>query len=158
MRRSNRAAESPPHARDATKKDQILSLYLAGITDVQELAAITDSRPSYVASVLHGAELLPGYFDLYTHTSSPMNIYSRPFAGKLGFKTEEVARESVELLNQAYRQYEHDRDRAGQHHMLLLALTMFDRARWIGKLREAAIFRDWLSARVADTDGASAVS
>jgi hypothetical protein len=31
-----------------------------------------------------------------------------------------------------------------------MALTMFDRARFTGKGREAEIFRDWLAARLDD--------
>jgi len=47
-------------------------------------------------------------------------------------------------------------DCAGQHHALSLALTMFNRARWTGKAREAAVFRAWLVSKLdvqaADTD------
>jgi hypothetical protein len=135
-----------------TKKDQILSLYSSGITEVEELAAITETKPSYVASVLQDSGLLSGYFDLYTHTSRPMNVYSRPFIGKLGFKTADVARESVASLDHYYRLYKDEGDRAGQHHVLLLALTMLNRARWIGKLPEADVFREWLSARLIESD------
>jgi hypothetical protein len=33
-----------------------------------------------------------------------------------------------------------------------MALTMFDRARWTGKGREADIFRQWLLARLNEAD------
>ena len=33
-----------------------------------------------------------------------------------------------------------------------MALTMFDRARWTGKGREAEIFRHWLMARLNDAE------
>jgi hypothetical protein len=131
-----------------TKKDQILTLYKAGITEVADLAAITVTRPSYVASVLHQSEHLPGYFDLYTSTAQPMNVYSKFFAGKLSFRDEESARKSVALIDHFYRQFELAGDRAGQHHALLMALTMFDRARWTGKEREADVFRLWLKGRL----------
>jgi hypothetical protein len=85
-----------------------------------------------------------GYFDLYTSTAHPMNVYSKFFAGKLGFKDEETARQSVELIDKLYRQFEYAQDRAGQHHALQMALIMFDRARWTGKGQEADIFRQWL--------------
>src|SRR5438874_12113483 len=82
-------AAPAPEARGAgarvSKKDQILALHRAGITEVADLAAITQSRPSYVASVLHGAEQLPGYFDLYTSSAQPMNLYSKFFTGKLAY-------------------------------------------------------------------------
>ena len=42
-----------------SKKDQILTLYKAGITEVNDLAAITLSRPSYVAGVLEGVPGAP---------------------------------------------------------------------------------------------------
>jgi hypothetical protein len=131
-----------------SKKDQILTLFKAGITEVADLAAITTSRTSYVASVLHGNEQLPAYFDLYTSTRQPMNAYSKFFAGKLSYRDEKAAREGVSLLDHYYRQFELASDRAGQHHTLLLALTMVDRARWTNKLAEAAIYRSWLTERL----------
>jgi hypothetical protein len=155
MKTGRRAVrERMPEAgpRHPTKKDQILSLYTAGITDVEDLAVITRSRPSYVASVLQKEELLRGYFDLYTSSRNPMNIYSKFFARKLGFKDEETARHSVELIDHFHRQFELAEDRAGQHHALLMALVMFDRARWTGKPREANIFREWLVDRLQEAE------
>jgi hypothetical protein len=133
-----------------SKKDQIISLFTSGIGNVEDIAMITHSRTSYVASVLQGAGLIKGYFDLYTTTSHPMNVYSRFFAGKLGFRDEETARVSVELIDRLYRQFELASDRAGQHHALMMAMTMFNRARWTGKEREAGVFRRWLVERIGD--------
>jgi hypothetical protein len=56
----------------------------------------------------------------------------------------------VALIDRLYRQFELAGDRAGQHHALLMALTMFNRARWTRKEREAEVFRRWLLARLAD--------
>jgi hypothetical protein len=132
--------------RRVNKKDQILALFMSGIGEVEDLAMITGSRPSYVGSILQEAGLKPGYFDLYTSTSHPMNVYSKFFANKLGFKDEETARASLELIDRLYRQFEFAGDRAGQHHALTMALTMYNRARWTGKAAEAAVFREWLQA------------
>jgi hypothetical protein len=155
-RKPETGAEAAPEAARVSKKDQILTLYKAGITDVTDLAAITASRTSYVASVLHGSEQLPSYFDLYTSTSRPMNSYSKFFANQLGYRDEETARKSVALLDHYYRQFEVAGDRAGQHHALLMALTMFDRARWTGKGPEADVFRRWLKERLDEpTSGPS---
>jgi len=156
-------AKAPAAGDDAarvSKKYQILTLYKAGITDVTELAAITASRSSYVASVLHGAEKLPSYFDLYTSTNQPMNIYSKYFAGRLSYRDVDAARESVGLIDHLYRQFEVAGDRAGQHHALLMALTMFDRARWTNKAAEADVFRRWLQDRLKEdaVPGATAVT
>jgi hypothetical protein len=151
---ADQPSATPPAAelvRRTSKKDQILTLYKAGITEVNDLAAITVSRPSYVASVLQGAEQLPSYFDLYTSTSQPMNVYSKFFAGKLSFRDEEAARQSVAVIDHYHRQFELVGDRAGQHHALLMALTMFDRARWTGKGAEAEVFGRWLRERIAET-------
>jgi hypothetical protein len=142
--------------RRVSKKDQIMALYTASITEVEDLALITHSRPSYVAAVLQDSELLSGYFDLYTRSAHPMNVYSKFFAGKLGYKDEETARHSVELIDHYYRQFALAADRAGQHHALLMALTMFDRARWTGKEREADVFRHWLLERLQETEEAAA--
>jgi len=133
------AAAKPP-----TKKEQIVSLFQAGIDEVADIAAITGARPSYVASVLQAAGLVRGYFDLYTSTGAAMNVYSKFFANRLGFKDEATAQASVEAIDRLHRQFGMAGDRAGQHHALTMALTMFDRARWTGKVREAEVFRRWL--------------
>ncbi len=131
-------------ARPASKKDQIRVLFEAGIHDLEELAALTDARPSYVATVLQRAGLLHGYFDLYTSTAHAMNVYSKAFVGRLAFKNKPAARRSVAYIDQLYRTYEKAGDRAGQHHALMMAMMMFNRARWTGKTEEADVFRNWL--------------
>jgi hypothetical protein len=80
-----------------------------------------------------------------------MNVYAKFFGGKLGYKDEETSRTSVRLIDHFYRQFELAEDRAGQHHALVMALTMFDRARWTGKPAEAEIFRQWLIERLGDS-------
>ena len=147
------AGAAPPQRRSSSrpsKKDQIVSLFLSGMGEVEDIAVITGARPSYVASVLQEAGLHSGYFDLYTSTSQPQNVYSKFFAGKLGFKDVETAGESVALIDRLYRQFEFAGDRAGQHHALTMALTMFDRARWTGKGREAEVFLNWLTTRLGE--------
>jgi hypothetical protein len=127
-----------------SKKDMILSLFENGTTEVEMIAAISGAKPSYVGSVLHQAGLIDNYFDLYTSTNFPMNIYSKHFRGKLGFKDVGTARRSVRNLEEAYRFFEKNQDRAGQHHTLEMGLTMLDRARWTGKTEEAEIYRLWM--------------
>ena len=127
-----------------TKKEMILSLFKAGTTEIETIAAISGAKPSYVGSVLQKEGLIDNYFDLYTSTNYPMNIYSKHFRGKLGFKDVETARASVTNLEQSYRFFDQRQDRAGQHHTLEMALMMLDRARWTGKLEEAEIYRRWL--------------
>lgn len=148
------AKAAPPRARKSnsrpSKKDQIVSLFLSGMGEVEDIAVITGARPSYVGSVLQEAGLHSGYFDLYTSTAHPQNIYSKFFANKLGFKDVETAQESVALIDRLYRQFEFAGDRAGQHHALAMALTMFDRARWTSKVREAEVFLNWLTARLGE--------
>lgn len=145
-------SETPPEAgapaEPESKKDQIVALYLSGVETVEELALLTQSRPSYVGTVLQEAGLGPGYFDLYTSTSQPMNVYSKYFAGELGYRDPDAARRSVAVIDRRYRQFALAGDRAGQHHALLMALTMFDRARWTGKDAEAEPFRQWLVAHL----------
>ena len=143
---------SERRTKGVSRKDQIIALYLSGMNEIEDLAIITGARPSYVGSVLQESGLVKGYFDLYTSTAHPMNVYSKFFANKLGFKDEETARASVELIDRLYRQFEYAQDRAGQHHALSMALVMFDRARWTGKGREADIFRHWLLARLNEAE------
>jgi hypothetical protein len=144
--------KSPPDWPDepVSKKDQIIALFLSGMTEIEDLALVTNSRPSYVGSVLQEAELVKQYFDLYTSTSNPMNVYSKFFAGKLAFRDEAAAAESVGLIDRLHEQFELAGDRAGQHHALVMALTMFNRARWTGKAREAEVYRRWLVDRLEE--------
>jgi hypothetical protein len=144
------AARPRRSAGKPSRKDQIISLFLSGMGEIEDIAVITGARASYVGSVLQEAGLHQGYFDLYTSTAHPQNIYSKFFAGKLGFKDVETASESVTLIDRLYRQFEFAGDRAGQHHALQMALTMFDRARWTGKGREAGVFLNWLTARLGE--------
>ena len=146
-KRKEKGAGTERRTGKVSRKDQIIALYLSGMNEIEDLAIITGARPSYVGSVLQESGLVKGYFDLYTSTAHPMNVYSKFFAGKLGFKDEETARESVDLIDKLYRQFEFAQDRAGQHHALSMALVMFDRARWTGKGQEADIFRQWLLQR-----------
>ncbi|HKR00717.1 MAG TPA: hypothetical protein VJT09_08585 [Pyrinomonadaceae bacterium] len=156
MSASAKQKEKTPNTERRTskvsRKDQIIALYLSGMNEIEDLAIITGARPSYVGSVLQESGLVKGYFDLYTSTAHPMNVYSKFFANKLGFKDEETARESVELIERLYRQFEYAQDRAGQHHALSMALVMFDRARWTGKGREADIFRQWLLGQLNEAE------
>lgn len=131
-----------------SKKEMILSLYNSGTTDVEAIVALTGAKPSYVGSVLHREGLIDNYFDLYTSTAYPMNVYSKYFVGKLGFRNVFAARKSVRNLDDIYYQFESKQDRAGQHHTLEMALTMLDRARWTGKLEEAEIYRRWLVSKL----------
>ncbi|MDX6271065.1 MAG: hypothetical protein QOD28_2288 [Acidobacteriota bacterium] len=153
--REDQQPQQQRRARRVNKKDQILALFTSGMGEVEDIAMITGSRPSYVGSILQEAGLNPGYFDLYTSTSHPMNVYSKFFAGKLGFKDEETARASLELIDRLYHQFDFAGDRAGQHHALTMGLTMYNRARWTGKAAEASVFREWLLARLQEVDEAA---
>jgi hypothetical protein len=144
-----RSSDDAPRPKRTTKKQQIIALYLAGITPVEELAKMTQASPSYVGRILQNAGLIQGYFDLYTSAAHPMNVYSKLLASQLGFKDEATARRSVTVLEQLYQHFAHTGDRAGQHHALSMALVMFDRARWIGKAAEADLFRQWLVAHLS---------
>jgi hypothetical protein len=132
-----------------SKKDMILSLFASGVTEIETIAAISGAKPSYVGSVLQREGLVDNYFDLYTSTNHPMNIYSKHFRGKLGFKTVEAAERSVATLDGSYHYFDRIQDRAGQHHTLEMALTMLDRARWTGKLAEAEVYRRWLVGKLS---------
>ena len=141
--------DSPPRPRRRrvvkdSKKLKILELFSAGTKDILSLARTVKTRPSYVASVLQGAGLIQGYFDLYTTTARDQNTYSRHFRNVLSFKTVEAARDSIERIANLYNYFERIGDRAGQHHAEVLALTGRNRARWSGKTAEARVFEQWL--------------
>ncbi len=132
-----------------SKKDMILSLFHSGVTEIETISAVSGARPSYVGAVLHREGLVDNYFDLYTSTNYPMNVYSKHFRGKLGFKDAEAAKRGVRALENGYQYFSRILDRAGQHHTLELGLTMLDRARWSGKLEEAEIYRRWLVGKLS---------
>ena len=136
------AEESAEHR---SKKEQILSLYAGGTSDIAEIVRQVKARPSYVAQVLQSAGLLEGYFDLYTTTGREQNVYSRYFRNVLAFRNPEAARESVRRIDRLYNYFERLGDRAGQHQAMVLALTGKNRARWSGKAEEAQIFSEWLA-------------
>ena len=132
-----------------SKKDVILSLFTSGTTEIEAIAAVSGAKPSYVGSVLQKEGLIDNYFDLYTSTGYPMNVYSKHFRGKLGFKNVETATRGTETLEAAYRYFDQRQDRAGQHHALEMGLTMLDRARWTGKLAEAEVYRRWIVGKLS---------
>jgi hypothetical protein len=132
-----------------TKKEMILSLFKEGTKEIETIAVLTNARPSYVGSVLQKEGLIDNYFDLYTSTGQPMNVYTKYFRGKLGFKNVEAAKKGVHTLEQAYRYFSNAQDRAGQHHTLEMALTMLNRARWTGKPEEAEVYRRWLVGKLS---------
>jgi hypothetical protein len=132
-----------------SKKDMILSLFNSGVTEIETIAAVSGAKASYVGSVLHREGLVDNYFDLYTSTGYPMNVYSKHFRGKLGFRDVESAEKSVRILENGYQYFSRIQDRAGQHHTLELGLTMLNRARWTGKLEEAEIYRRWLVGKLS---------
>jgi hypothetical protein len=127
-----------------TKKSQIIELWQAGQRNIRLLALDLDSTPSYVGSVLQAAHLIQGYHDLYTSSQEPLNVYSEELTERLGYKNLEIARRSIEKLEEAYHGLGEMHDRAGQHHFMALALTMYNRARFAGKLEEANLYRQWL--------------
>jgi hypothetical protein len=129
-----------------TKKDQIISLFERGTTDIAQIVRHVGARPSYVAQVLQQAGYLTGYFDLYTTTAREQNIYTRFFRNVLSFKTVEAATESVQKIDRLYNYFERLGDRAGQHQAMVLALTGKNRARWSGKAEESQVFSEWLAA------------
>lgn len=131
-------------AKTPSKKEYILELFAAGITDIERLAGEARTRPSYVATVLQDAGLIQGYNDLYTSSAGENNIYSKFFRNVLSFKNVEAARESVMRIDSLYRYFQRLGDRAGQHQAQVLALTGRNRARWCGKYQEARIFTEWL--------------
>ena len=130
--------------RRETKKERIVRLYDRGF-DVGSIADALATSPTYVANTLIGAGRPVEYENLYTTTSGRM--YSeevRRLAGVLRFKDMDAARESVRRLDEVFREFEREGNKRGQHRAQMLALIGKNRAEGIGKLAEAAVFRDWL--------------
>lgn len=134
---------------EKSKKEMILQLFKEGTKEIETIAVLANAKPSYVGSVLQKEGLIDNYFDLYTSTGYPMNVYTKYFRGKLGFKDVATAEKGVHTLEQAYRYFSNSQDRAGQHHTLEMGLTMMNRARWTGKTEEAEVYRRWLFAKLS---------
>jgi hypothetical protein len=145
-REGEEAARQHESEEHRTKKEQIISIFERGTTDLAQIVRQVGARPSYVAQVLQQAGYLTGYFDLYTTTAREQNIYTRFFRNVLSFKTVEAARESVQKIDRLYNYFERLGDRAGQHQAMVLALTGKNRARWSGKAEESQVFSEWLAA------------
>lgn len=141
--RANAEAET---GHQSSKKERILEMFQHGQRDLAEIVRATGASPSYAASVLTEAGLISGYFDLYTTTNQPHNLYGKFFRGVLSFKSVEAAQESIERIDRLFHYFERLGDRAGQHHAQVMALTGRNRARWSGKHAEALIFTQWLNA------------
>ncbi len=127
-----------------TKRARALAAWDAGERDLLRIAREVESRPSYVARVLADEGRLTGYYDLYSRTGTPVNVYGDRFAGVLAFRDVEAARASVERIDQLYHEFESAGDRAGQHHAQVVALVGRNRARWADKPDAAAVFERWL--------------
>jgi hypothetical protein len=129
-----------------TKKELALSMHASG-RSVEEIAETLRCSPSYVANSLIAAGQSSEYSDLYT-SSIAQNAYARMFNGVLRFKNVETARESVARIDALFHQFAQARDRRGQHQAQLMALIGKNRAEGIGKVAEARVFLEWLTAHL----------
>ena len=126
----------------------------AALRDDIDAVVVMDSdgedRPEDVPALLDAHRAAPDavIFAQRARRSESMLFKAGVFAYRILFRV--LARQSVELIERYYRQFETAGDRAGQHHALMMAMTMFDRARWTRKPREAEIFRQWLQARLTE--------
>lgn len=127
-----------------TKRARAIEAWDAGERDIARIAREVESRPSYVARVLQDAGRVTGYYDLYSRTGTPVNVYGERFAGVLAFRDAEAARASVEQIDRLYHEFESAGDRAGQHHAQVVALAGRNRARWADKPEAARVFEHWL--------------
>lgn len=134
-----------------SKKALILEAWNAGERNLRSISKAVETKPSYVASVLQAEGHLQGYHDLYTASGNAMNIYDSIFAGRLGYRDVETAERGVALIDRAYRELDALSDRAGQHHCMVAALTMCNRARFSGKLNEGHVYRRWLLHRLTES-------
>lgn len=138
-----------------SKKQLIIEAWINGKRDFWQLAEELETQPSYIASTLQKNGLINGYYDLYTTPENPLNIYFPALQGRMGFKDVTTAEYSVRVLDEVYRRFEESHDRAGQHHCLVTALTMYNRARFSHKSVEARVFKKWLLQHLTEEDQGS---
>lgn len=121
-----------------SRKEQIISLYESGVTEVDEICRRARVRPSYVAQVLQAA----GHMDRWS--TSEHNIYSRFFRNVVSLKSVEEAEESCVKLTRTFDYFERLGDRAGQHQAMVVALDGMNRSRWAGNYEVARVYGRWL--------------
>jgi hypothetical protein len=140
-----------PALKRQSKKQLIIEAWRAGRRDIWQIAEDLGTQPSYIASTLQSHGLISGYYDLYTTPPNPLNIYFSEFQGKMGFRDLKASLYSVHVLNEVYKKFEEHHDRAGQHHCLVTALTMYNRARFSNKIEEAKVFKRWIVEHLTET-------
>lgn len=150
INQTNNIVDLRQRLKKPSKKQQIVEAWTRGERDIWHLAEELHTQPSYIASTLQSNGFISGYYDLYTSSASPMNIYSVEFQGKMGFRDTQIARYSVYVLEELHRKFDESHDRAGQHHCLVTALTMYNRARFSGKLEEAKVFKKWFLSKMTE--------
>ncbi|MHB0912336.1 MAG: hypothetical protein ACYC2Y_02680 [Armatimonadota bacterium] len=120
-----------------------MALYDRGF-GVESIADAVQSSRSYVANVLIQSGRPVDYEDLYTTSRREYSAEARRLSGVLRFKDVEAAKESIRRLDEAFREFQREGNKRGQHRAQMLALVGKNRAEGIGKHEEASIFRDWL--------------
>lgn len=139
--------------RRVTKKDLAVTLYQRG-TQVEAIATLLDTSPSYIANSLIERGYVPDYTDLYTSTSPsgdggrPPGPYAEALAGVLRFKDLATAQASVARIQALHEGFANNHDRRGMHQCEALALIGKNRAEGVGKRREARLFATWLAERL----------
>ncbi len=128
-----------------TKKAQILAMY-PDTPDVEAIARVLDTSPTYVANTLMDAGHAVTYSDVFTSSRQPTNPYARELAGILRFKDLPTAAASVALLDEVHQHYAGRQDFRGIFQVQQLALLGKLRARALGKDAESRLFADWLAA------------
>lgn len=134
-----------------SKKEKIIKLYENNVKNIAQIAALTSAKPSYVAQVLQEKKLIHHYHDLYSHVGEDSNIYSPIFKDVLSFKNKESSKESIKEIDLLYNQFKKDKDPAGQHEAMSVALVGFNRAKFSNKIEEADIFKRWIKEKL-DTE------
>ncbi len=118
--------------------DQIRALYRSGMTSEEDLAFITDSNRSAVEEALRDVRNDPAASDFFAE----FDLTS------LGLRGVGSAKAAVGALDERYRTAREESNRAGQHTAMMMALTLFNQARWTGRNEEASLFRIWLMDRL----------
>src|SRR4051794_18249204 len=95
-----------------TKKAKILAMY-PGMPDVEALARLLETSPTYVANTLIDAGVAVPYSDVFTTSRQPANAYARELAGVLRFKDPAAAAASVAMLDELHRHYAEQQDFRG---------------------------------------------
>jgi hypothetical protein len=144
-----RGAESAPagvlgteEALPADKRAELLRLWRSeGQRDLASLTVLLRARPASIVRALQEEG------ELSETVSAEQLVYARYFRGVLRTDNRRWVVDTIIRLQRLWMYFERLGDRTGQHQVMVMALTGFNRLRWAGRTEEAELFWTFLKGK-----------